>query len=166
MGREMALEAYRLGAEVTVVHNGTIPCVRNVPAVNAGEVGEAVRSILGTEGADIYVSAAAISDFAPRRVKGKIRSGKPVTLSLDPLPKLLDEVMDSWHPETIAFKLGRDEEAAAKALLARGARAVVVNAPEAMGAADTEVAILTRDGTTRARGSKEEVAGAVWNALR
>ena len=165
MGREMALEAFRLGAAVTVVHNGTIPCVKNVPITSAMEMRKAVRRILGSEGADLYVSAAAISDFAPKRVKGKIRSGKPVTLDLDPLPKLLDEVLESHRPEVIAFKLGRDEEKAARVLLARGARLVVVNTPDAMGAADAEVTIVTRGGREPVRGSKEEVAGAVWNAL-
>ncbi|MGA2933542.1 MAG: bifunctional phosphopantothenoylcysteine decarboxylase/phosphopantothenate--cysteine ligase CoaBC [Methanomicrobiales archaeon] len=165
MGREMALQAYRLGADVTVVHNGDLPCVRNIPAGSAAEMREAVHRIFREEGADIYVSAAAISDFSPRRVKGKIRSGAPVTLDLDPLPKLLGEVQASYHPVTIAFKLGRDETRAAKEMLDLGVRAVVVNTPEAMGAPAAEVTILSRSGTRTARGSKEEVAAAVWTAL-
>ena len=165
MGREMALEAYRLGAEVTVVHNGDLPCVRNVPATRAAEMREAVHRIFREEGADIYVSAAAVSDFSPRRVEGKIRSGSPVTLELDPLPKLLDEVLSAYHPEAIAFKLGRDEEGAAQGMLDRGVRAVVVNGPEAMGSPEAEAAILTPDGRRRVSGSKEEIAAAVWTAL-
>ena len=165
MGREAALEAYRLGAEVTVVHGGTFPCVRNIPAGSAGEMREAVHRIFREVGADIYVSAAAISDFAPRRVPGKIRSGTPVTLDLDPLPKLLDEVLSAYHPAAIAFKLGRDEGAAAAELLARGVRVVVVNAPEALGAEGAAVSILTAAGRTAVEGSKEEVAAALWKAL-
>jgi len=30
MGRELALQAYRLGADVTVVHNSEFPCVENI----------------------------------------------------------------------------------------------------------------------------------------
>jgi phosphopantothenoylcysteine decarboxylase/phosphopantothenate--cysteine ligase len=165
MGREMALQAYRLGADVTVIHNGNFPCVRNIPAQSAAEMREAVHRIFREEGADIYVSAAAISDFSPRRVKGKIRSGAPVTLDLEPLPKLLEEVLESYHPVTIAFKLGRDEEEAAKAMMDGGVEVVVVNTPEAMGASGAEVTILSRSGTGTARGSKEEVAAAVWTAL-
>jgi len=161
----MALEAYRLGADVTVVHNGTLPCVRNIPAKSAGEMREAVHGIFRKEGAEIYVSAAAISDFSPKRVRGKIRSGAPVTLDLEPLPKLLDEVMASYHPAAIAFKLGRDEEGAAKALLDRGVKIVVVNTPDAMGAPEAEVTILSRDGSRSFRGPKEEVAAAIWTAL-
>jgi len=165
MGREMALEAFRLGAEVTVVHQAAFPCVRNVPARSAAEMREAVLTTFAGEGADIYVSAAAISDFAPRRAEGKIRSGKAVNLRLDPLPKLLDEVISLHHPPTIAFKLGRDEGEAARGMLARGVRVVVVNTPEAMGAGESEAAILTGEGETRVAGSKEEVAAAVWKAL-
>jgi phosphopantothenoylcysteine decarboxylase/phosphopantothenate--cysteine ligase len=165
MGREMALGAFRLGAEVTVVHGGTVPCVRNVAVTGAGEMREAVHRIFREGGADIYVSAAAISDFAPRRVEGKIRSGAPVTLALDPLPKLLDEVLSAYHPAVIAFKLGRDEEEAAREMLARGVQVVVVNAPEAMGAEESGAVILTAAERTAVEGSKEEVAAAVWKAL-
>jgi phosphopantothenoylcysteine decarboxylase / phosphopantothenate---cysteine ligase len=165
MGREMALEAFRLGAEVTVVHHGAVPCVRNVPATDAGEMREAVHRVFREEGADIYVSAAAVSDFSPERVKGKIRSGKPVTLRLHPLPKLLDEVLSGYHPAAIAFKLGRDEAAAAEEMLARGVQVVVVNSPEAMGAERSRVSILTGTGSTAVEGTKEEVAAAVWKAL-
>jgi phosphopantothenoylcysteine decarboxylase/phosphopantothenate--cysteine ligase len=133
----MALEAFRLGAEVTVVHNGSLPCVRNITAGSAAEMREAVHRIFRQEGADIYVSAAAISDFTPERVEGKIRSGSPVSIRLEPLPKLLDEVLSAYHPATIAFKLGRDEEAAAQEMLGRGVQVVVVNPPETMGAAES-----------------------------
>jgi phosphopantothenoylcysteine decarboxylase/phosphopantothenate--cysteine ligase len=165
MGREMALEAYRLGGDVTVVHRDLLPCVRNVAVQSAGEMREAVHRIFRDDGADIYVSAAAISDFSPGRVKGKIRSGTAVTLRLDPLPKLLDEVLAAYHPVAIAFKLGRDEEAAAEGMLARGVQVVVVNSPEAMGAEESEAAIITKGGEMKAAGSKEEVAAAVWKAL-
>jgi len=165
MGREMALQAYRLGAEVTAVHNGDLPCVRNIQVRSAAEMREAVHRVFREKGADIYVSAAAISDFSPRRVQGKIRSGTPATLELEPLPKLLDEVMDTYHPVTIAFKLGRDEEEAAKALLDRGVEIVAVNGPEAMGAPETEVTLISRKGRRTIQGSKEEVAAAIWTAL-
>jgi phosphopantothenoylcysteine decarboxylase / phosphopantothenate---cysteine ligase len=165
MGREMALLAYRLGADVTVIHNGIFPCVRNITVQSAAEMREAVHSIFREEGADIYVSAAAISDFSPRRVKGKIRSGAPVTLDLEPLPKLLEEVLEFYHPVTIAFKLGRDEEEAANAFLDRGVKIVVLNTPDAMGAPEAEVTILSRDGKRTFGGSKEEVAAAVWTVL-
>ncbi|HMA05804.1 MAG TPA: bifunctional phosphopantothenoylcysteine decarboxylase/phosphopantothenate--cysteine ligase CoaBC, partial [Methanomicrobiales archaeon] len=59
----------------------------------------------------------------------------------------------------------RDEEVAARDLLGRGVGVVVINPPETMGAAESEATILTGSGTDRIKGSKEEVAAAVWKAL-
>ena len=164
MGQALALEAFRLGAEVTVVHSGSFPCVRNIHVTTAGEMREAVLAVC-REGIDIYVSAAAISDFAPGRREGKIPSGSPLTVRLDPLPKVIDEVMAACSPVTVAFKLGWDEEDRARAMLDAGARMVIVNAPPAMGAAEGSFCIMTASGATDVTGSKEEVAAAVWSGL-
>ncbi|MDD1665412.1 MAG: bifunctional phosphopantothenoylcysteine decarboxylase/phosphopantothenate--cysteine ligase CoaBC, partial [Methanomicrobiales archaeon] len=76
------------------------------------------------------------------------------------------EVMESYHPLTIGFKMGSDEEGAAKALLDRGVNVVVVNTPDVMGASEAEVTIFSRDGRRAVMGSKEEVAAAIWTALQ
>ncbi|NLM29714.1 MAG: bifunctional phosphopantothenoylcysteine decarboxylase/phosphopantothenate--cysteine ligase CoaBC [Methanomicrobiales archaeon] len=165
MGRALALEAFRLGADVTVVHNGVFPCVRNVHVTSAAEMRSAVLRICRDEGVDIYVSAAAISDFAPERQEGKIPSGSPLTVRLTPLPKIIDEVMAACHPVTVAFKLGWHEDERAQEMLETGLRMVVVNAPPAMGAAEGLFSLMTFDGVTEVSGSKEEVAAAVWSGL-
>ncbi|MDN5340602.1 MAG: phosphopantothenoylcysteine decarboxylase / phosphopantothenate---cysteine ligase [Euryarchaeota archaeon] len=165
MGRALALEAFRLGADVTAVHAGLFPCVRNIHATTAAEMREAVLSVCREEGVDIYISAAAISDFAPERYEGKIPSGSPRTVRLEPLPKVIDEVMAACSPTVVAFKLGWDEEGRARAMLEEGARMVVVNAPPAMGAAEGSFRIMTAAGTTDVTGSKEEVARAIWSGL-
>ena len=165
MGRALALEAFRLGADVTVVHSGTFPCVRNVHAASAADMRSAVLAVC-REGVDIYASAAAISDYAPERREGKIPSGSSLTVRLDPLPKVIDEVMAACRPVTVAFKLGWHEEERARAMLEAGARMVVVNAPPAMGAAEGSFRLMTAGGATRdVTGSKEEVAAAIWAGL-
>jgi len=164
MGRALALEAFRLGADVTVVHSGTFPCVRNIPATSAADMREAVLAVC-REGVDIYASAAAISDYAPERREGKIPSGSPLTVRLDPLPKVIDEVMAACRPVTVAFKLGWHEEERARAMLKAGVRMVVVNAPVVMGAAEGSFSLMTAGGVTEVSGSKEEVAAAVWSEL-
>ena len=166
MGRALALEAFRLGAEVTVVHRHTFPCVRNIPVATAEEMRSAVLRLFDNEGFDYYVSAAAISDFAPARLKGKIPSGSPITLVLHPLPKLLPEVVSRHHPTTVAFKLGWDEEPAARAMLEQGIRMVVVNTPAVMGAGEGEFTLFTPDREERIQGTKEEVATAIWDRLQ
>ena len=167
MGREIALQAYRLGADVTLVHGGEeVPCVRNLRVSSAGEMAEAVLRIANDEGIDIYVSAAAISDFAPERHAGKIPSGKPVEIRLRPLPKLLDRVREACHPRIIAFKVGEGGTRAARRLLAEGADLVVVNPPEAMGTEAGEFTILGKDTRIRVQGTKEEAAATLWDAVR
>ena len=167
MGREVALQAYRLGADVTLVHSGEdVPCVRNVRVTSAGEMAEAVLGIAEREGFDIYVSAAAISDFAPERHAGKIPSGKPVDLRLNPLPKLLDRVREACHPRIIAFKVGGSGVRAARKMLADGVDLVVVNPADVMGAGEGDFTILGKDTRIRMKGSKEEAAAILWDAVR
>lgn len=166
MGRELALEAYRLGADVTVVHRDRFPCVRNVFAESADEMRDAVKHGLAESGCDIYVSAAAISDFAPVPVEGKIRSGKKQTIGLSPLPKILDDVLAaSPRPFTVAFKLGRETERAAREMLKKGAAMVVTNAPETMGSVRGTYVLVLSAGSTELSGTKEEIAGGIWDAL-
>ncbi|WP_342678058.1 bifunctional phosphopantothenoylcysteine decarboxylase/phosphopantothenate--cysteine ligase CoaBC [Methanofollis sp. UBA420] len=164
MGRALALEAYRLGASVTVVHAGHVPCVENVHVETAGEMMEAVLAGVG-KGADYYLSAAAISDFAPARAAGKIPSGAPVEIGLRPLPKVLDAVQRIFSGTVVAFKLGWDEEARAAAMLDAGVAMVVLNTPPAMGAAGGEFVLMKSDSRRTVTGTKEEVAEAIWSAL-
>ncbi|MGP8254843.1 MAG: bifunctional phosphopantothenoylcysteine decarboxylase/phosphopantothenate--cysteine ligase CoaBC [Methanoregula sp.] len=167
MGGELALEAYRLGADVTVVHNDILPCVQNVPVETAGGMLDAVRKYLKKGSPDLYISAAAISDFAPKKVRGKIASGKPVTIDLSPLPKLIDHVLEHSKTRVIAFKIGRTPLPGAEALLARGAWMVVTNTPESMGTATGSYRILTRRTKTGrpVTGTKEEIAARIWQEI-
>jgi phosphopantothenoylcysteine decarboxylase/phosphopantothenate--cysteine ligase len=165
MGRALALHAFRLGADVTVVHAGRFPCVRNVPVSTAGEMREAVLSHLEQEGADVYVSAAAISDFAPERLPGKLKSGTGTTLILRPLPKLIDQVEEQYHPLTVAFKMGWETETGAAAMLSRGIPLVVTNTPDVMEAPDGTFRLVSRKGSREAAGTKDEVAVTIWTAV-
>jgi phosphopantothenoylcysteine decarboxylase/phosphopantothenate--cysteine ligase len=165
MGRELALQAFRLGAEVTVVHAGEFPAVRNVAASSAAEMRDTVHRLFRQETFDYYLSPAAISDYAPVRTTGKIPSGESPVIRLEPLPKILEEVVDRYQPVTVAFKLGGSQDEA-RAMLARGIRMVVCDTPEAMGAPGGSFVLLTAKGSERVEGSKEEVAGRIWSALR
>jgi phosphopantothenoylcysteine decarboxylase/phosphopantothenate--cysteine ligase len=166
MGRELALEAFRLGAEVAVVHRDTFPCVTNIPADSAAEMRNAVLRVLKEHGGtDIYISAAAISDFAPAAAVGKISSGRPATLALEPLPKLITEVIEQFHPFVVAFKIDRSPKKGARALLAGGAGMVLMNQPETMGSPDGSYTLLDNQGVSELRGTKEETAAAVFRGI-
>jgi phosphopantothenoylcysteine decarboxylase / phosphopantothenate---cysteine ligase len=165
MGRALALQAFRLGADVTVVHRDTFPCVNNVFAETAEEMRDAVLRCLSEKGADIYISAAAISDFRPERVPGKIPSGKALELKLEPLNKLLSEVLEIYYPLTIAFKLGNKPEKMAKAMIRQGVAMVLMNTPESMGSSQGDYVLLTKDEKTSLSGSKDEISREIWKAV-
>jgi phosphopantothenoylcysteine decarboxylase/phosphopantothenate--cysteine ligase len=65
MGQELAYEAFRLGADVTIIHRDRIPVGRNISITSASSMGDAIRMVIQEHVPDIYISAAAISDFAP-----------------------------------------------------------------------------------------------------
>ena len=166
MGRELALQAFRLGAEVTVVHADRFPLVANVYVQTAAEMRDAVMGLLEEEAFDYYISAAAISDFAPERAKGKIASGQEVGLRLVPLPKLIETVAKREDIRTVAFKLGWDEETKARAMLDAGVEMVVVNTPKVMGSERGAFVLLSAAGRRELQGTKEEVAAALWSELQ
>lgn len=166
MGRALALEAFRLGADVTVVHRDTFPCVQNIPADNAAEMRTAVLSRLKKEnGTDIYISAAAISDFAPVVAEGKIKSGLPASIALEPLPKLLGDVVKKYRPVTVAFKLDRSPEKAARAMLESGISMVLMNPPETMGSREGNYILIDGEGTENVSGTKDEIARKIFGRL-
>jgi phosphopantothenoylcysteine decarboxylase/phosphopantothenate--cysteine ligase len=165
MGRQLALHAFRLGADVTVVHRDIFPCVHNIFAETGQEMYKKVTGCFSKIGADIYISAAAISDYAPMKVKGKIPSGKSCSIDLNPMPKILDEVISKFRPVTVAFKLGWDSEMKARDLLMRGVVMVVCNTPETMGSDRGAFVLQTKDKNETIEGSKEEAAIAIWNCL-
>jgi len=166
MGRALALEAYRLGADVTVVHRDEFPCVRNVPVDSAADMRDAVhRCFSEGVGTDIYISAAAISDFAMKKSPGKIPSGRKTRLELEPQPKLLDEVLRQWKPLTVAFKLGDAPVRQSRQMLAKGVAAVLMNSQKTMGSRDGEYMLLSAKGQKPLTGSKEAVAHAFWKEM-
>ena len=166
MAKELALEAFRLGAKVTLVMDpihGIVPCVKNVPIITAADMHAAV--LREAEGADYYLSAAAISDFAPRRVNGKIKSGQEVSVTLDPLPKLITKISGKGI-KIVGFKLGEDAEKEGMHLLELpDVVLVLANKPETMGSVFGEYIFLQKNHKETQSGPKDEIAGKIWDVL-
>ncbi|RQD84488.1 MAG: bifunctional phosphopantothenoylcysteine decarboxylase/phosphopantothenate--cysteine ligase CoaBC [Methanocalculus sp. MSAO_Arc2] len=163
MGRALAYEAFRRGADVRVVHADHFPVVQNIHVETAGEMHEAVMQVLN-EGIDVYISAAAISDYAPVTISGKIPSGIEQEMKLLPLPKVIDSALQQSGVITVGFKLGDDAETAGRDLLSRGAFMVVANPASAMGSHHSSFLIMG-DGFEVACVTKEEVAFEVCRRL-
>jgi len=103
-GREIAYEAFRRGADVTIVHDSTAQLVNQIRVESAAEMSDAVLMEL-EKGYDIFINAAAISDFTVDKHDKKIRSGQALHLDLRNVPKLTDIVRAKYpHLFIVCFK--------------------------------------------------------------
>jgi phosphopantothenoylcysteine decarboxylase/phosphopantothenate--cysteine ligase len=182
MGAALAYEAFRRGADVTLVHSGRIGFagVREIYTETAEEMTGAVLDELGSgdrgdagNGYDLLISAAAISDYTLDPATDKIRSGSQLTLDLRPTQKLLEAVRDAYPDlAVVGFKL---ETVGGEALIERakevmnryGLLMVVANTVESMGGGEGEVWIITEGGRNviHAGGTKDAIAGAVFDSV-
>ena len=94
MGLELAKEAYIRGADLTlVVANVTvdIPSVFNVIHVETGkEMNDAILDMISDY--DIFISAAAVSDFEFKKRENKIDSSSSLFLNLKPTTKIIRQI--------------------------------------------------------------------------
>ncbi len=175
MGIALAHEAFRRGADVTLVHRGNVGFsgISEIYAETAGEMTEAVLGELeGDRGYDLLISAAAISDYTLDPSAGKIRSGSQLTLTLRPTEKLLEAVRDRY-PDlmVVGFKLETDGGDAltlrAKEAMDRyGLDTIVANTVENMGGDEGEVWIISKNNEIcHACGTKDAVAGAIFDRV-
>lgn len=169
MGRALALEAFRLGAEVTVVSNtavhGAVPLVRNISSTTAADMHAAVMQEVLHHAPDIYISAAAISDFVPERIAGKIPSGAPHEISLLPQPKLISRLFGKGV-RIVGFKLGENAaEEAVHLLESPDVVLVAANRPAVMGSSEGEYLLMKKSGSRTVAGTKQDIARELWNEL-
>ena len=84
MGCNLSKDAYNCGAEVTVMKgksNYNFPyCIKTIAADNHSQMQKFVNAEIVMS--DIYISAAAISDFKPKPVYGKIKKNSKITIDL------------------------------------------------------------------------------------
>lgn len=123
MGIAIALEAFRRGARVTLIHGPIqldVPSViKSIPVVRAEEMEQAVAAYVSSDSsdaADVVVMAAAVADYRPSvSENAKIkRSGKAPALTLveniDILGKLGSTRADSRTPVLVGFAVETGEE--------------------------------------------------------
>jgi len=177
MGAALAYEAFRRGADVTLVHSGQIGFsgIREIYVETAGEMTCAVLDELGSgagDGHDLLISAAAISDYTLDPAADKIRSDCQLTLGLRPTRKLLEAVRDAYPDlAVVGFKLetagGEALIEHAKAAMNRyGLSMVVANTAENMGGSEGEVWIIgKKNEISHASGTKDVIAGAVFDSV-
>lgn len=174
-GNELALEAYRRGAGVTLVHRQRLgaPGIRDVFVESAGEMTDAVLEELES-GYDALISAAAIADFTFDPSPEKIKSGGELELKLKPTRKLIKECRTKYPALTIVgFKAetGKEELLKRAAATLKGSKLDMIAANDVseggMGTEDNELYLLRREESEALciKGSKRELAALVLEEL-
>ncbi|GAB6135313.1 bifunctional phosphopantothenoylcysteine decarboxylase/phosphopantothenate--cysteine ligase CoaBC [Thermococcus prieurii] len=175
MGVAIAEEADFRGAEVTLIRTkGSVPSfVENqIEVETVEEMLEAIENELKAKKYDVVVLAAAVSDFRVKNRAGeKIKSGRSLTLELEPTPKIIDRVKE-LQPDVflVGFKAETGEERlieeARKQIERAGSDLVVANTLSAFGSEENEVLLVTRDGVKKLpRMDKRELAERLWDEV-
>lgn len=174
-GVEIAFEAYRRGADVTIVHRFTqgLP-FREIYAESASEMLDAVLAELA-QGYDALISAAAVADYTLEPQAEKIKSGRELVLRLGPTQKIIKTVRGK-HPDLLIVGFKAETNVTREELLRRAGESmrsgsldlVVANdvGTGGMGTSENSVIIIDREGCTVAvQGKKSLIARRIVDAL-
>ena len=185
MGMAMALEAYRRGADVTVV--GDLEQT-NLPSnislrrsETTQEMREAVEKSLESERYDFFIAAAAAADYAPAEKRPNKIATKDVpelTLRLVATPKIIDRVKEI-RPQIFLVGFKAEHDVSDEELLGKGKRflrdskvdLLILNDVGKLGSGfrvmTNEIFIMDRNGeiTHVPLASKTEIAKKVWDKV-
>jgi phosphopantothenoylcysteine decarboxylase/phosphopantothenate--cysteine ligase len=100
-GMELAKEAYKQGAEVTIIHNNELNLlgIKELKVETASEMIDTSMNELRS-GYDVLISAAAIGDFSVDLSEEKLSSDGDLHLHLLPIRKLIEEARNEY-PELV-----------------------------------------------------------------
>jgi phosphopantothenoylcysteine decarboxylase/phosphopantothenate--cysteine ligase len=167
-GREIAYEAFRRGADVTIVHNSNAQLVNQIHVESAAEMSNAVLTELD-KGYDIFINTAAISDFTVDKRDEKIRSGQELHLEFSKVPKLTSIVQAKYPPLfVVCFKAETNSTPDELIECARSIPVDLVVANDVtlrgMGTEDNEIYIVDSD-VERYQGDKAFLAVKIVDAI-
>lgn len=172
-GVELARAAFEHGADVELwMGHHEVPVPAWLPA-NSFDTTANLAAMVAGAAADVCLVPAAISDFSPRKQKGKIPSREgTLTLALEPTPKVLAALRKVTKGTLVGFKAEADVspaelKAKAMALLKEGdLDLVVANDVSAVKRDTTAITIFDRKGRSVSfAGSKALAAEHVWRAV-
>ncbi|MGB3908284.1 MAG: bifunctional phosphopantothenoylcysteine decarboxylase/phosphopantothenate--cysteine ligase CoaBC [Methanomethylovorans sp.] len=176
-GVELALEAYRRGADVTIVHRNKVGVagIKEIYAESASQMTETVLEELNC-GYDVLISAAAIADYTLDPADTKIKSGGELTLHMRPTAKLVSKAREKY-PNLFIAGFKAETGACLEELLKRAIHTlktskldlIVANDVKSggIGTEDNEVYILTAEETDHIhiKGSKRVIASALLDEM-
>ena len=152
MGLNLAKAAYKFGAEVTVIKgksNYNFPsCIKTIEADNHSQMQKLVNAEIVMS--DIYISAAAISDYRPKPVDGKIKKKSKITIDLLKTEDILGTIgLKNKKTFLVGFAAESEdlEKNAKKKLVEKNLDMIVGNLiKESMGKTSSKVAIIDKSG--------------------
>jgi len=174
MGVALAREAWLRGADVTLIYGpGSAPVPRQVKTINVESAREMAEAVEAESGYDIFIGAAAISDFTATVKSEKIRSRSGgFNLSLTPTPKILSLI------ESDALKVGfkAEHDATETALIASAESVlnehsldlVVANdvSKDIFASSESEAILVEKNSVHRlSRASKAEISKQIFDVL-
>ena len=180
MGLELANEAYIRGADLTLVAANVsvdIPTVFDVIHVETGkEMNDAILDVVSEY--DIFISAAAVSDFEFKKRENKIDSSSSLFLNLKPTTKIIRQIK-KINPDIFLvgfkaeFNISRDDiiNCAKKQIDDAGTDLVIANDISRngchFGSDNNEVLIVDGNGNVLpvALASKKEIAKAIFDVI-
>jgi phosphopantothenoylcysteine decarboxylase/phosphopantothenate--cysteine ligase len=174
MGIALAKEARYRGADVTLIYGpGTEEIPRHINAIRVETAAEMADAVKAQRGYDIFIGAAAVSDFTTSQKKKKIDSRKGhIQLELEPVPKILSAVKRGALK--VAFKAEHSVkeaeliDSARKLMREQDLDHVVANdlSKNILGSDEGEGVLVKKDGVVKLkRMSKSEIARRIFDAL-
>ncbi|MDI9645622.1 MAG: bifunctional phosphopantothenoylcysteine decarboxylase/phosphopantothenate--cysteine ligase CoaBC [Archaeoglobales archaeon] len=169
MGKELALEFWRRGAEVVLITSKPSNLsLQKFKEIKVWSVMDMLKAVIGEmqRGCDLFVSSAAASDFVVEMESRKIKTSEELTLKLKAAPKIIKEVRKIYNGKIIGFKAetGLCEEellkVAKEKMIADSLSMVVANdvLERGMGTEDTKVGVITQRSVEWFEGHKSFVA--------
>lgn len=169
MGMEIALEFQRRGAEVVIITSK--PSDLNISKFKEIKIRSANDMLKETlnevkNGCDLFVSAAAVSDFVADMTEKKIKTKNKLILKMKAAPKILKQVRKIYKGKIIGFKAETgvsDKELyqiAYDKKINDKIEMIVANdvLERGMGTLDTQVLVITDKRTEKIEGLKSDVA--------
>ena len=179
MGLELAKEAFKRGAELTVLaakHDVHLPKAFNVIEAESNSLMREKIDML-TSSSDIFIATAAISDFAPiAREKSKISSSFDLSLDFKPVGKIIQNIK-KINPDIflVGFKaeydISRDEMISLAKTQMRDAGTDLVVANDVgrkgceFGSSTNEVILVSDEVKDIPLNTKAEIAKAVFDEI-
>lgn len=177
-GLEIAREAYRQGAQVSLIHNckSYFPPEHSLNPIKVRTPQEMQGALLKElQGADVFVSTAAVSDFSVDFCGEKITSGKECEIALKKSPKLIKEVHGKFPGVfVVGFKAETNKEdrelvQIVKEKIGSEEWGIGVGndvAKGGIGSEENRVVIVDSQGERWVEGSKEKIARELVSSIR